>query len=308
MIACQKADLDLLGVRFDRWFSESDLYVDGRVTRAVDEMRAAGHTYEKDGALWLRSTDFGDDRDRVLIRADQTPTYIAGDAAYHKDKFDRGFTRIINVWGADHAGYVARTKAAVAALGYDPDALHVVLYRPLRVVREGEIVYPSQRAGDVLELRADLIDEIGVDATRFFCLTRPSGDDLDLDLDLAKRADRENALHRIREALSLTARFVDPECVQGNSSAGAVNASETYLVANLSEFPAVVASAAREYAPHLLARYAIDLADQIIRVYGAGAEAEEDHSPLKAAARTTLSNVMALMGVGASNTPQSVRS
>ena len=148
MIAQQKADLEAFGVRFDQWFSEATLHADGSVVRAIDLLKQRGYTYGKDGALWLKATEFGDDKDRVLMRADGTPTYIAGDAAYHKNKFDRGFDRAINVWGADHAGYVARTKAAVAALGYDPARLDILLYQLVSIVKDGEVVInrPSAKA------------------------------------------------------------------------------------------------------------------------------------------------------------------
>ena len=148
----------------------------------------------------FKATEFGDDKDRVLMRADGTPTYIAGDAAYHKDKFDRGFDRAINVWGADHAGYVARTKASVAALGYDPARLDVLLYQLVNIVKDGEVVQSSKRKGNILELKADLIDEIGKDAARFFFLMRSPHSALEIDINLAKKTEKDNPVYYVQYA------------------------------------------------------------------------------------------------------------
>ena len=200
MIAQQKADLAAFGVRFDNWFSEATLHADGSVTRAIESLTERGYTYEKDGALWLKATEFGDDKDRVLMRADGTPTYIAGDAAYHKNKFDRGFGRAINVWGADHAGYVARTKASIAALGYDPARLDILLYQLVSIVKDGEVVISSKRKGNILELKADLIDEIGKDAARFFFLMRSPHSTLEIDINLAKKTEKDNPVYYVQYA------------------------------------------------------------------------------------------------------------
>ena len=199
MIAQQKADLESFGVQFDVWFHESTLHNDGRVQAAIDELTARGYTYEKGGALWLRSTEFGDDKDRVIRRADGTPTYIAGDAAYHKDKLERA-DKALNIWGADHAGYVSRTKATVAALGNDPARVDVLLYQLVHIMKNGEEVKSSKRKGNVLELKSDLIDEIGRDAARFFYLMRSPNSDLLIDVDLAKKTERDNPVYYVQYA------------------------------------------------------------------------------------------------------------
>ena len=199
MIAQQKADLEAFGVTFDVWFHESTLHNDGRVQAAIDELTARGYTYEKDGALWLRSTEFGDDKDRVIRRADGTPTYIAGDAAYHKDKLERA-DKALNIWGADHAGYVSRTKATVAALGNDPARVDVLLYQLVHIMKNGEEVKSSKRKGNVLELKSDLIDEIGRDAARFFYLMRSPNSDLLIDVDLAKKTEKDNPVYYVQYA------------------------------------------------------------------------------------------------------------
>ena len=178
-------DLAAFGVRFDQWFSEATLHDSGAVARDIQQLTDQGFTYKLDGALWLKSTLFGDDKDRVLLRADGSPTYIAGDVAYHKAKLER-FDKVIDVWGADHGGYIARTKAAVAACGFDPERVYVLLFQLVRIMKNGELVRSSKRRGNVLELRADLIDEIGKDAARFFFLSRSSDTSLDIDMDLAR--------------------------------------------------------------------------------------------------------------------------
>jgi arginyl-tRNA synthetase len=183
-LAALKEDLAAFNVNYDVWFSERTLHPD-KVNEAVEKLRANGNIYEKDGALWLRSTDYGDDKDRVVIRAGGEPTYLAADIAYHKDKFERGFGRVINLWGADHHGYICRVKAAIKAMGGNPDNLTVMLLQMVSLLRGGEVVKMSKRTGESVTL-AELIEEVGTDAARYFFVMRSPDSQLDFDIDLAK--------------------------------------------------------------------------------------------------------------------------
>ncbi|HEX5323457.1 MAG TPA: arginine--tRNA ligase, partial [Capsulimonadaceae bacterium] len=174
IIEQQKADLQAFGITFDNWYSEASLFESGKVTKTIEELEEKGYTYEHEGALWFRATAFGEEKDDVLVRTGGAPAYFAGDIAYHRDKLERGFDKVIDVWGADHAGHVARTKAGIQALGYDPERVHILLFQLVRIMRNGELVRSSKRRGNILELRADLIDEVGKDAARFFFLMRSS--------------------------------------------------------------------------------------------------------------------------------------
>ena len=199
MVEAVRATLDRFGVGFDTWFSERDLYDRGEVEAALGQLREGGHTYESDGALWLRTTEFGDDKDRVLIRAGGEPTYLAADVAYHWDKLERGFGRLIDVLGADHHGYVARLRAAIEALGADPGHFEALIMRLVHVVEGGERTQMSKRSGDFVSLD-ELIDDIGVDAARWFMLWRSHDTTVDLDLDLARRQSNENPVYYVQYA------------------------------------------------------------------------------------------------------------
>ena len=320
MIAQQKTDLEAFGVVFDTWFSESTLHSDGRVKAAIDEVTSRGFTYEKDGALWLKATEFGDDKDRVLMRADGTPTYIAGDLAYHKDKFDRGFDRAINVWGADHAGYISRTKAGIAALGYDPNRLYVLLYQLVNIVKDGEVVMSSKRKGNILELKADLIEEIGKDAARFFFLMRSPHSTLDIDINLAKKTEKDNPVYYVQYAYARIAQAIQKARDEKNVAVPlAANAdlsllteeTEATLIKKLSELPDEIALSAAEYAPQRLVQYARDLAAIFHSFYDAGNRSPalrvvcDDPETLKArlvlvsATQTVLRNTLTLLGLSA---------
>lgn len=320
MIAQQKADLAAFGVTFDTWFSEATLHADGRVAAAIRALTERGYTYEKDGALWLKSTEFGDDKDRVLMRADGTATYIAGDVAYHKDKFDRGFDRAINVWGADHAGYVARTKASIAALGYDPNRLYILLYQLVSIVKNGELVMASKRKGNILELKADLIDEIGKDAARFFFLMRSPHSALDIDINLARKTEKDNPVYYVQYAHARIVQAIDrARDEKGVSIPNTADAdlslltedTETELIKKLSELPSEIALSASEYAPQRLVQYARDLAAVFHSFYDAGNRSPalrvvcDDPETLKArlvlvhATQSVLRNTLALLGLSA---------
>ena len=320
MIAQQKADLAAFGVTFDTWFSEATLHADGRVARAIESIKERGYTYEKDGALWFKSTAFGDDKDRVLIRSDGTPTYMTGDLAYSKDKLDRGFDRAINVWGADHAGYVARTKASLAALGYDPARLDVLLYQLVSIVKNGEVVMSSKRKGNILELKADLIDEIGKDAARFFFLMRSPNSALEIDVDLARKTEKDNPVYYVQYAHARIVQAIDKALAEKGASvpaAGEADLSllteetETDLIKKLSELPNEVVLAAGEYAPQRIVQYARDLAAVFHSFYDAGNRTPalrvvcDDPETMKArlvlvhATQTVLRNVLGLLGLSA---------
>ena len=320
MITQQKADLEAFGVTFDTWFSEATLHADGRVARAIEIIKERGYTYEKDGALWFKSTEFGDDKDRVLMRSDGTPTYMTGDLAYSKDKLDRGFDRAINVWGADHAGYVARTKASLAALGYDPARLDVLLYQLVSIVKGGEVVMSSKRKGNILELKADLIDEIGKDAARFFFLMRSPHSALEIDVDLARKTEKDNPVYYVQYAHARIVQAIDKALAEKGASvpaAGEADLSllteetETDLIKKLSELPNEVVLAAGEYAPQRIVQYARDLAAVFHSFYDAGNRTPalrvvcDDPETMKArlvlvhATQTVLRNILALLGLSA---------
>jgi len=320
MIAQQKLDLASFGVTFDTWFSEATLHADGRVSSAIQTLTERGYTYEKDGALWLKSTEFGDDKDRVLMRADGTATYIAGDVAYHKDKFDRGFDKAINVWGADHAGYVARTKASIAALGYDPDRLYVLLYQLVSIVKNGELVISSKRKGNILELKADLIDEIGKDAARFFFLMRSPHSALDIDINLARKTEKDNPVYYVQYAHARIVQAIDraqtergifvPKAADADLSL-LTEDTETELIKKLSELPTEIALSASEYAPQRIVQYARDLAAAFHSFYDGGNRSPslrvvcDDPEMLKArlvlvhATQIVLRNTLSLLGLSA---------
>ena len=194
-----RGTLDRFGVRFDTWFSERDLYSRGEVETALAQLDEAGHTYRSDEALWLRTTTFGDDKDRVLIRANGEPTYLAADVAYHWDKLERGFGRLINILGADHHGYVPRVRAAIEALGADPERFEALIMRLVHIVESGERAQMSKRSGDFVALD-ELLDDIGVDATRWFMLWRSHDTTVDLDLELARRQSNDNPVYYVQYA------------------------------------------------------------------------------------------------------------
>ena len=320
MIAQQKADLEAFGVTFDTWFSEATLHADGRVARAIEQVTERGYTYEKDGALWFKSTAFGDDKDRVLMRSDGTPTYMTGDLAYSKDKLDRGFDRVINVWGADHAGYVARTKASLAALGYDPARLDVLLYQLVSIVKNGEVVMASKRKGNILELKADLIDEIGKDAARFFFLMRSPYSALEIDVDLARKTEKDNPVYYVQYAHARIVQAIEKAREEKGVSVPGVGEAdlslltedaETDLIKKLSELPNEVILAAAESAPQRIVQYARDLAAVFHSFYDSGNRTPalrvvcDDVETMKArlvlvhATQTVLRNVLGLLGLSA---------
>jgi arginyl-tRNA synthetase len=255
----QQRDLSDFRVHFDRWFSEQSLYETGAVERTLQRLREMGYAYESEGALWLRSTAFGDEKDRVLVRANGMPTYLASDIAYHLDKYERGYDLLVNLWGADHHGYVARMKAAVAALGYNPDQLVILIYQLVNLFRGAEPVRMSKRTGELITLR-EVMDEIGVDALRFFYLLRSHDSTLDIDLELAKEQSEKNPVFYVQYAHARICSIERVAAEQGvpfptleeTDLSLLTHPEEVALVKRLAEFPEEVRFAGLQYAPHRL--------------------------------------------------------
>ncbi len=203
IVDSHRRDMRAFGVEFDTWFLESSLYEKREVEATMEAMKAGGHTYESEGALWLRATDFGDEQDHVLVRRDGRPSYLAADIAYHKNKFDRGFDRLVDIWGPDHHGHVTRLKAGVRALGYDPERFDILIHQIVRLFRGSEMVRMSKRAGDIVPL-SGLVDDVGKDAARFFFLMQSMESHLDFDLELAKKQAADNPVYYVQYAHAWT--------------------------------------------------------------------------------------------------------
>ncbi len=312
MIALQKSDLEDFGVRFDNWYSERTLHDSGKVKSAIEALVESGYAYEKDGAIWLKSTAFGDDKDRTLVRSNGQPTYIAADTAYHKDKFDRGFDQLLNIWGPHHHGYIARTKAAVAALGYDPARLDVLIYQVVRLFSGGELVMMSKRRGDLVPL-SELVEEVGKDASRYFLLMRSADSPLDFDLELAKQQSSENPVYYVQYAharISSILRNANEEGVQIPMATAAdlsliTHESEIELIKKLAEWPALIERAAVHFEPHRLTSYATELAALFhafyrdCRVLGEAPELTAARLVLVQSAQIVLANALGMLGVNA---------
>ena len=263
-LAALKEDLEAFNCRFDVWYSERTLHPD-KVQDACKFLQENGNIYEKDGALWLKSTAYGDDKDRVVIRDSGEPTYLAADIAYHRDKFARGFGKVINIWGADHHGYICRVKAAVKALGYNPDDLDVLLLQMVRLLRGGELVKLSKRTGQTVTL-AELIEEVGTDAARYFFIMRSMDSQLDFDLDLAKSRSNENPVYYIQYAHARICSIFR-QAAENNLQVGEApelslltDDTEIALINKLQKYEEEIERAAAEYAPQRIARYAYELA------------------------------------------------
>jgi arginyl-tRNA synthetase len=302
-------DLTEFGVHFDQWFSERSLYDAGAVEHAVEKLARAGHVYEKDGAQWFRSTAFGDEKDRVVRRENGQFTYFASDIAYHSNKLERGFDVAIDVWGADHHGYIPRVKGALQALGLDSNRLAVALVQFAVLYRNGEKVSMSTRAGEFVTLR-ELRREVGNDAARFFYVLRKSDQHLDFDLDLAKSQSNENPVYYIQYA---HARVCSLHEQWGGDPAALANVDllpletehELALLERLAAFPEAVENAARDFAPHVLAFYLKDIAGDFHSYYNATRILVPEENvtlarlALATAVRQVLRNGLALLGVSA---------
>ena len=270
-LAALKEDLAAFNVEHDVWFSERTLHPEA-VEKACSVLKDKGSIYEKDGALWLESTVYGDDKDRVVIRDNGVPTYLAADIAYHRDKFERGFDTLINIWGADHHGYICRVKAAVAAMGYNPDHLEVMLLQMVSLYRNGELVKMSKRTGQSVTL-AELIEEVGTDAARYFFIMRSLDSQLDFDLDLAKSKSNENPVYYIQYAharICSIFRQAKEAGIPENSQpvlSLLTDESEIALIKKMGSYLDEISFAARERAPHRIARYVHELASDFHSFY-----------------------------------------
>ena len=304
--------LERFGVRFDNWFSERSLYAKGEVEAALAELEKRGHTYRHEDALWLRTTDFGDDKDRVLIRSNGDATYLTPDIAYHWDKLQRGFDRLVDVLGADHHGYVARVRAAIEALGADPARFEGLMMSLVHVVEGGERVQMSKRSGDFVTLD-DLLDDIGVDATRWFMLWRSHETTVDLDLELARSQSSENPVYyvqyahaRIASILRKAGEGAEPIVSTETSGRPPLEEREKALVKRLLEFPEEVRVAAARRAPHRVCAYSTAVAAdfhafyrdcQVVGAEGEGVEGSR--LALCLATKRTIAAALGLLGISA---------
>jgi arginyl-tRNA synthetase len=310
MLGQVRDTLGRMRVSIDVWFSERTLQHEGNLQRTLDQLAVDGHTYERDDALWLRTTDFGDDKDRVLRRSSGEYTYFATDIAYHADKLARGFDHLIDVWGADHHGYIARMKAAIATQGADPDRFEPVIMQLVNLTEGGERVQMSKRSGEFVTVD-DLLDDIGPDALRFFLVQRSHDTAMDLDLELAREQSDKNPVYYVQYAHARICSILrkagdsgDP-ARQSAEPYGELHASERALVRRLLDFPSEIAEAALRRGPHRLTVYSRDLAAEFAAFYrdcsvlGAERGAGPFRLALCVAARDVLATALDLLGVEA---------
>ncbi|QED49762.1 arginine--tRNA ligase [Cytobacillus dafuensis] len=306
-----KADLEEFRVPFDVWYSETSLYNNGKIDTALKALKDNGHIFEEGGATWFRSTVFGDDKDRVLIKNDGSYTYLTPDIAYHKDKLERGFEKLINIWGADHHGYIPRMKAAIQALGYDRDALEVEIIQLVHLYKNGEKMKMSKRTGKAVTMR-DLVEEVGLDATRYFFAMRSADTHMDFDLDLAVSESNENPVYYAQYAHARISSILRQGEEQGltagsNADFSLISAEkEMDVLKKLGEFPQAVGEAAQKRLPHRITNYIFELASTFHSFYNAEKVLDADHPErtkarlaLIKAVQTTLKNALALIGVSA---------
>jgi len=308
-----KRDLERFRVRFDNWFSETSIYTNGLIEPTLAKLRENGHIFEQDGAVWLRTTPFGDDKDRVLVKNDGSFTYLLPDIAYHLNKYSRGYDRMINIWGADHHGYVPRMKAAMEALGEDPAKLTVLIGQMVSLYQGGEKVKMSKRTGKAVTME-DLMDEVGVDATRYFFAMRSTDTHLDFDMDLAVSQSNENPVYYVQYAharICSVFRQAEEKGVAVPASADGLDLSPLHseaaydLLRKIGEFPQEIAESAESLAPHRIVRYVFELASQFHSFYKAERVLTEDETETRAklalflALKHTFVNALRLIGVHA---------
>ena len=302
-----KSDLALFNVEFDVWSSEQSIYDRGLVKKALNTLIEQGNTYEAEGALWLKTTDFGDDKDRVLVKSDGSYTYLTPDIAYHLDKLDRGYDHLVNLFGADHHSYITRLKAAIQALGYESDKLDVDIVQMVRMIKDGEEFKLSKRSGKALALR-DLVEEAGSDAVRYFFASRAGDTQMDFDLDMATKKSNENPVYYAQYAHARMCSIL--------ASAEDITLAESYelithpkeldLLKHINEFPGVVADAARTRMPHKMCNYIAKLAAYFHSFYGDCKVIDRDNMEMSAqrlalvkAAEITMKNALNSIGVSA---------
>jgi arginyl-tRNA synthetase len=304
-------DLEMFRVPFNVWYSETSLYENGKIDAALAKLRENGHVYEEDGATWFRSTELGDDKNRVLIKNDGTYTYLTPDISYHQDKFERGHDVLINIWGADHHGYIPRMKAAVEALGFDRDKLEVEVIQLVHLYKDGEKMKMSKRTGKAVTLR-ELVEEVGLDAVRYFFAMRSADTHMDFDLDLAVSQSNENPVYYAQYAHARICSILRQAEEQGLASEDRIDLrligteKEVDLLKKLGEFPQMIADAAEKRTPHRVANYINDLASAFHSFYNANKVLDEENRELTTArlalvksVRVTLQNALALIGVAA---------
>ena len=310
-----KRDLESFNVTFDKWFSERTLHPEA-IKKACETLKGNGNMYEKDGALWLKSTAYGDDKDRVVIRDNGVPTYLAADIAYHKNKYERQFKKLINIWGADHHGYVARVKAAMAALGLDPNQLEILLLQMVSLFRNGELVKMSKRTGQAITLN-ELIEEVGTDAARYFFIMRSLDTQLDFDLDLAKSHSNENPVYYIQYAnarifsiYKQIAEYGDVfDMTWKNTKWDKLKEErELALIKKMAAYPEEIRKAAADRAPHRIAHFVYEMAGLFHAFYNnchiiqSDKELEEARLALVTAVQITIANCLAVLGISAPET------
>lgn len=312
ILAGIKEDLEDFGVLFDRWYSEQGLYDSGKVDQMISAFRSQGIIYEKDGALWFKTSDYGDEKDRVVVKNDGETTYFASDIAYHQEKFERGFDRVIDVWGADHHGYIPRMKASLAASGHNPDQLDVILVKMVNLLRDGQPVSMSTRAGEFVPLQ-DVVSEVGRDAARFIFLTRHYESPLDFDLELAKKRTNDNPVFYVQYVHARIAniqvkgheRGIDPS--EAPSDVSMVTAPEEIeLIKAMSRYPEVVEAAGALMEPHRITYYLMDLASAFHAYYNKHRVLTDDDPELTRgrlhlvrAVQKVIRNGLTLLGVSA---------
>ena len=311
-IARMQRDLEKYRIHYDRWFLESTLHEDGELNEVVEILKNKDLTYEKEGALWYRATDFGAEKDEVLIRQNGNPTYFTADIAYHRNKFNRGFTRLIDVWGADHHGHVARMKGAMDAIGMDGSKLDVVLIQLVRLVRAGEVVRMSKRSGKAIQL-ADLLDEVPIDAARFLFNMREANTQMDFDLDLAVQQDSQNPVYYVQYAHARICSLFQKLAGEGltlrpctDEELALLNKPEEIeLLRHIASYTDEIVAAAKGYDPARITRYVITLANLFHSFYNAcrigGEEDSLAHARLQlcAAVLTVIRNVLRMFNITA---------
>ncbi len=312
-LAKLQKDLEDFRVPFDVWYSETSLYHNGKIDDALKVLRDNGHIYEEDGATWFRSTELGDDKNRVLIKNDGTYTYLTPDISYHRDKLERGHDILINVWGADHHGYIPRMKAAIQALGFKPDSLEVEVIQLVHLYKDGEKMKMSKRTGKAVTMR-ELVEEVGLDAVRYFFAMRSANTHLDFDLDLAVSQSNENPVYYAQYAHARICSMLRQAAEQGitvdqynDANVALINSEkEVDLLKKLGEFPLVVADAADKRTPHQITNYINELAAAFHSFYNAVKVLDENEKEqtlarlaLIQSVRITLQNALTLIGVSA---------
>ncbi|MFP4021282.1 MAG: arginine--tRNA ligase [Halanaerobium sp.] len=298
-------DLEEFGIKFDSWFSERTLHPD-KIQQAIDLLRDKGYIYEEEGAIWFKATEFGDDKDRVIIKSDDSPTYLAADMAYHLDKLERGFDKLINVWGADHHGYIPRMKAVIEAFGYDQDTLEVIVVQMVTLLRSGKKLPMSKRAGSFVTMN-EVNQEVGRDAARYYYVMRSTDSHLDFDLELAKEESSNNPVYYVQYAHARIHSILDNAELQADAENLDLltHEAEIDLMKMLAKFPEEIKMIAESRQPHHLTTYAYDLATTFhsfynnCRVNTDSKELAQARLYLVNAARQVLKNVLTLLGISA---------